>query len=60
MTEHITVTVPTARAINAVTGTNWEGVGVQPDRAVPAEKALETAHGEARERWGHRWKIRLG
>lgn len=54
VTEHITVTVPTARTINTVTGTNWEGVGVQPDRAVPAEKALETAletaHGEARER----------
>ncbi|MGW7023476.1 S41 family peptidase [Streptomyces decoyicus] len=50
VTEHITVAVPTARTINAVTGTNWEGVGVQPDRAVPAEKALETAHGEARQR----------
>ncbi len=54
VTEHITVTVPTARTVNAVTGTNWEGVGVQPDRAVPAEKALEAAHaaahGEARER----------
>ncbi|MEU6328050.1 S41 family peptidase [Streptomyces sp. NPDC047049] len=54
VTEHITVTVPTARTVNAVTGTNWEGVGVQPDRAVPAEKALEAAHGEARERWGQR------
>ncbi|MFG2526668.1 S41 family peptidase [Streptomyces sp. NPDC048516] len=52
VTEHITVTVPAARTVNAVTGTNWEGVGVQPDRAVAAEKALETAHGEARERLG--------
>ncbi|MGW7487282.1 S41 family peptidase [Streptomyces sp. NPDC054786] len=50
VTEHITVTVPTARTVNSVTGTNWEGVGVQPDRAVPADKALETAYGEARER----------
>ncbi|SED53478.1 Peptidase family S41 [Streptomyces sp. 2112.3] len=54
VTEHITVTVPTARTVNAVTGTNWEGAGVQPDRAVPAEKALEAAHEEARERWGRR------
>ncbi|MFD5395765.1 S41 family peptidase [Streptomyces sp. NPDC127097] len=47
VTAHITVTVPTARTINAVTGSNWEGVGVRPDRAVPADKALETAHREA-------------
>ncbi|MFE6689815.1 S41 family peptidase [Streptomyces sp. NPDC057743] len=48
VTEHITVTVPTARTVSAVTGTNWEGVGVRPDRAVPAERALEVAHEEAR------------
>lgn len=47
VTEHITVTVPTARTTNAVTGTNWEGVGVRPDRAVAAGKALEMAHQEA-------------
>lgn len=47
VTEHITVTVPTARTINAVTGTNWEGVGVRPDRAVPAGRALEEAYEEA-------------
>lgn len=47
VTAHITVTVPTARTINAVTGSNWEGVGVRPDRAVAADKALETAHREA-------------
>ncbi|MGY5130424.1 S41 family peptidase [Streptomyces nigrescens] len=47
VTEHITVTVPTARTTNAVTGTNWEGVGVRPGRAVAAGKALEIAHQEA-------------
>ncbi|MCX5377066.1 S41 family peptidase [Streptomyces sp. NBC_00091] len=41
--EHILVTVPTARAINTVTGTNWEGVGVLPDVQVPADQALEEA-----------------
>ncbi|MBC3841406.1 S41 family peptidase [Streptacidiphilus sp. 4-A2] len=40
---HLTVTVPTARAINPVTGTNWEGVGVVPDIAVTADEALDTA-----------------
>ncbi|MFB6823072.1 S41 family peptidase [Streptomyces virginiae] len=41
--EHMLVTVPTARSINTVTGGNWEGVGVVPDIAVPAQQALETA-----------------
>lgn len=47
VTEHITVTVPTARTTNAVTGTNWEGVGVQPDRDVTADTAFEVAYKEA-------------
>lgn len=38
-----TVVLPTSRAINPVTGTNWEGVGVQPDIAVPAAEALDRA-----------------
>jgi retinol-binding protein 3 len=37
-------TIPTGMAINPVTGTNWEGVGVQPDVAVAATEALKTAH----------------
>ncbi|MEJ8640305.1 S41 family peptidase [Streptomyces sp. MS1.HAVA.3] len=41
--EHVLVTVPTARTINPVTGSNWEGVGVVPDVQVPAEQALDTA-----------------
>ncbi|MGW7456914.1 S41 family peptidase [Streptomyces sp. NPDC054797] len=41
--EHILVTVPQARAVNTVTGTNWEGVGVVPDVRVPAVQALDTA-----------------
>ena len=35
--------VPGARAINPVTKTSWEGVGVVPDVAVPAGAALEAA-----------------
>ncbi|AJC54096.1 hypothetical protein GZL_01496 [Streptomyces sp. 769] len=48
VTAYITVAVPTSRTVNAVTGTNWKGVGVRPDRPVPAERALEVAYEEAR------------
>ncbi len=50
LTEHITVTVPYARSINPVTGGDWEGVGVAPDLAVPADKALDVAYQLALER----------
>lgn len=43
VTAHVQVTVPVARSINTVTGTNWEGVGVLPDVPVPADRALDTA-----------------
>jgi len=36
--------VSIGESINPITKTNWEGVGVQPDFEVPAEKALATAH----------------
>ena len=35
--------VPSARPINAVTKTDWEGTGVQPDVKVPADQALDKA-----------------
>lgn len=38
-----TVIMPVGEARHPVTGTNWEGVGVQPNVAVPADRALETA-----------------
>ena len=43
----VTVKVPYGRAINPITGTNWEGTGVAPDIAVPAEEALIAAEIEA-------------
>jgi hypothetical protein len=39
----LSVFIPSGRAINPITGTNWEGTGVTPDVAVPAGDALETA-----------------
>lgn len=41
---HFELRVPTGRAINPTTGTNWEGTGVTPDIAVDAEQALGEAH----------------
>ena len=35
--------IPFGRAENPITKTNWEGRGVQPDLAVPADDALKTA-----------------
>lgn len=40
----IVVAIPTGRAINPITKTSWEHVGVKPDIAVPAAQALQTAH----------------
>jgi C-terminal processing protease CtpA/Prc len=48
--EHFMIGVPFARAINPITHTNWEGVGVEPDIKVPASEALATALRLARER----------
>jgi retinol-binding protein 3 len=41
--DHFMIGVPFARAINPITHTNWEGVGVKPDIAVPANQALDAA-----------------
>jgi hypothetical protein len=41
---HFAVFVPMGRAVNPVTGANWEGVGVKPDIAAPAAKALDVAY----------------
>lgn len=38
--------IPNGRAINPITHTNWEHVGVKPDVAVPAAKAQQTAYAE--------------
>ncbi|WP_086770240.1 S41 family peptidase [Streptomyces bobili] len=41
---HLEATVPVGRAINPVSGTNWEGTGVQPDIPCAAADALGHAH----------------
>jgi peptidase S41-like protein len=47
VTPTLAVSVPNARSINPVTGTNWEGTGVTPNVAVPADAAFGIAYGRA-------------
>jgi len=42
--------VPFARAINPISKTNWEGTGVAPDVAVPADQAFDKAYEMALEK----------
>ena len=47
ITDHFGIWLPNGRAINPVTKTNWEGVGIEPHIKVEAAKALEAAHLDA-------------
>ncbi|HEX9931153.1 MAG TPA: S41 family peptidase [Pyrinomonadaceae bacterium] len=44
LSDHFGAFVPTGRAINPISKTNWEGTGVEPDVKVSKEEALKTAH----------------
>ena len=50
----IVVRVPFGRAINPISKTNWEGVGVEPDIKVPADQALDVAREIALEKLAKR------
>ena len=47
ITDHFAVWVPSGRAINPISKTNWEGTGIEPDIKVEAKQALKAAHLDA-------------
>jgi hypothetical protein len=44
LSPHIELYIPTARAVNPVSGGNWEGTGVTPDIEVVEEEAFDLAY----------------
>jgi retinol-binding protein 3 len=44
--DYFDMSIPMARAINPITKTNWEGVGVKPDIEIELMKAKDYAHAE--------------
>ncbi len=45
----VRMSLPFGRAVNPISGTNWEGTGVEPHVEVPAADALEVAYAKALE-----------
>lgn len=43
LTDYFIVKMPVSRTINPVTGTNWEGTGIEPDIKIESGKAMEKA-----------------
>lgn len=43
----VAVSLPFGRAINPISGTNWEGTGIEPDVKIQAAEALTVAHTRA-------------
>jgi C-terminal processing protease CtpA/Prc len=43
LTDNLWMMVPTSVNVNAVTKTNWQGIGVSPDIVIKSENALNTA-----------------
>jgi C-terminal processing protease CtpA/Prc len=50
LSDRFEMSLPFARAVNPITKTNWEKVGVEPDVKVPQDKALGTAQVMASQR----------
>ena len=44
LTPHYALNLPHARSVNPVTGTNWEGTGVEPDVATSEAEAYDVAY----------------
>jgi len=42
--KHLSIFIPTGKAINPITKTNWEGIGVRPDVKVVSEQSFNKTH----------------
>jgi C-terminal processing protease CtpA/Prc len=49
LSDTVEITVPVARSIKPVTGTNWEGPGVTPDIEASAEESFNLSYRKALE-----------
>lgn len=49
VSENLGLFIPTGKAINPITKTNWEGIGVKPDIEIEAANTFETALSKAKE-----------
>ena len=47
LSTHFEAFIPNCRAINPISGTNWEGIGVVPDLPIAQEDALDLAYQQA-------------
>ena len=52
VTEHFRVNIPFGRSANPVTGKDWEGTGITPDKMTSADDAPATAYRMALETLG--------
>ena len=48
ISRHLTAFIPSGRAINPITKSNWEGTGITPEIVVPRDRALDAALAAAR------------
>ena len=58
LNDNFTLTIPFERAVNPITGTNWEGIGVQPDILVKSDSAYDVALEKARKAADEHRKLR--
>jgi retinol-binding protein 3 len=58
--DHFFIRVPFGRFVNAVTKTDWEGRGVEPDVKVSADEALDVAEKLSAEEIGRSWAYPAG
>ncbi|WP_442598673.1 S41 family peptidase [Neobacillus sp. D3-1R] len=60
LSNHYHVFIPTGRAINPITNTNWEGTGVEPNVKLTGEEAFDYAYREALQHVKEKYQDQFG